>query len=568
VGRRVRANDANAREPRTIPKGLVAPTRLSGARRPASLTSYLNQVADRRVLRPLDEVAAVCSSNRPPENTAWSRRAEKREEMGAPEVRARGSGGIGYDCERAARVGKAVLGCLLEAPALWEQTRSLDASHFVLTDHQKIFSAMAYLHEHELAADFGSVLTQLGEAVEVGVLAALVEGAVPANFKSYVRCLRESARERQFWASYEQMAGASTIEDRRALLERMQKALQPSDDEHDWRGLFHTFEECQSAPPLRFAIAGFLQEAGVTLIGGLAGHGKTLLMLAMAKALLEGLPLFGHAPFAVAGTARRVLYLIPESSLGPFWTRLGIFRLQEYVRDDRLLARTLSSRQQLLLDDPRLLKAAEGADIFLDTAVRFMDGPENDVESARPFAGNLFRLLNSGARSITGAHHAPKNFDGQDHMTLENILRGSGDLGAMLSTAWGLRQVDPECNQLYVQNVKSRDFQPPAAFILEGRPHLDVTGQFKMLQEPGEAGELRSHLQRKGGRPAVPDKAEKLAQAVKLRADGVSLREIEEKIKVPKSTLAKWLFDHDASRNCPTVGQFRDKADPDGETPN
>jgi hypothetical protein len=32
----------------------------------------------------------------------------------------------------------------------------------------------------------------------------------------------------------------------------------------------------QSAPPLRFAIDGFLQEAGVTLIGGLAGHGRPL----------------------------------------------------------------------------------------------------------------------------------------------------------------------------------------------------------------------------------------------------------------------------------------------------
>jgi len=100
-----------------------------------------------------------------------------------------------------------------------------------------------------------------------------------------------------------------------------------------------------------------------------------------------------------------------------------------------LLVRTLSSRGQVCLGDPRLVKAAEGADVFVDTAVRFMDGSENDVESARTFANTLLRLLNAGARSITGAHHAPKGFEGQDHMTLENILRGSGDIGAMLSTA-------------------------------------------------------------------------------------------------------------------------------------
>jgi RecA-family ATPase len=69
----------------------------------------------------------------------------------------------------------------------------------------------------------------------------------------------------------------------------------------------------ENAPPLRFAIEGFLQEAGVTLIGGLAGHGKTLLMLAMAKALLEESPLFGCELFAVQRPAQRVLYLCAEN---------------------------------------------------------------------------------------------------------------------------------------------------------------------------------------------------------------------------------------------------------------
>ena len=159
----------------------------------------------------------------------------------------------------------------------------------------------------------------------------------------------------------------------------------------------------------------------------------------------------------------------------------------------------------------RLLKAAEGVDVFLDTAVRFMAGNENDVENARPSADKLFRLLEAGARCITGAHHAPKGFEGQDYMGLQNILRGSGDIGAM---CWGVRQIDAARNQLYVENIKPRDFQPCAPFIVEGRPRLDETGQFKMLQEPGEAEELRSYLRQKGGRPAVTDKAAKLSQAV------------------------------------------------------
>jgi AAA domain/DnaB-like helicase N terminal domain/Homeodomain-like domain len=476
----------------------------------------------------------------------------------------------GYDAERAVRLGKSVLGCLLEAPALWKEGSRLDADDFVLANQQQIFSAMAFLHEHEYAADLASVHAQLGEAFDAGDLSAVVDGAVPENFKSYVRQLRQCTRDREFRHLLEQMAEASTVEDRVAMLDRMREALQPADDGQNWRGIFHTYQEFETAPPLRFAIDGFLQESGVTLIGGLSGHGKTLLMLAMAKALLEELPLFGHELFTVPRPARRVLYLIPESSLGPFWSRLQLFRLQEHVRSDRLLVRTLSSRGQVSLGDPRLLKAVEGADVFLDTAVRFMDGSENDVEGARPFADTLFRLLNAGARSITGAHHAPKGFEGQDYMTLENILRGSGDLGAMLCTCWGVRQIDVARNQLYIQNVKPRDFQPCASFILEGRPHLDVTGQFKMIADPGEAEELRSYRRQKGGagRADTTDKDEKLSQAVELRARGRGVREIAKTVGVGKSTVDRWLFAYDASQECPTVGHFRDKAEPDGETAN
>jgi hypothetical protein len=472
-----------------------------------------------------------------------------------------------YHAERAVLLGRAVLGCLLEVPGLWKDASSLEPGHFQLSDHSKIFGAIASLNERGCSADIISVSNQLGETVDPGDLAVLLDGAVPENLESYVRQLRESWCERQFQQLGEQLAGASTAEDRGALLDAMRELIAGESAAQNWRGIFHTFEEFENAPPLRFAIEGFLQEEGVTLLGGLAGHGKTILMLAMVKALLEQSPLFGYEPFSVQRPAQRVLYLIPESSLGPFWSRIQLFRLEDNVRTDRLLVRTLSSREQVSLDDPRLLKAAEGADVFLDTAVRFMDGSENDVESARPFADTLFRLLNAGARSITGAHHAPKSFEGQEYMTLENILRGSGDLGAMLCTCWGVRQIDAARNQLYVQNVKPRDFQPCEPFILEGRPHLDKTGHFLMTHKPGEAEELRSYLRQKGGRPAKPDKDEKLAQAVALRAQGVSIRDIADKIGISKSAVDR-LFDDDVSQKRPTVGQFRDRAEPDGETPN
>lgn len=463
-----------------------------------------------------------------------------------------------------------MLGCLLESPQLWSEAADLKADDFLLADDRKIFRAIADLNKHSCAADVVSVHAQLGESVPAGAISALLDGAVPENFRSYVRILRESTRDKRFHELHANLGKAGTPEDRLAWLDLMRGVIAGEGDAQNWRGIFHTVEEFENAPPLRFAIEGFLQEAGVTLIGGLAGHGKTVIMLAMAKALLEERPLFGYEAFSIPRPAQRVLYLIPESSLGPFWSRIKLFQLREHICNDRLLVRTLSSREPVSLKDPRLLKAAEGADVFLDTAVRFMDGSENDVENARPFADTLFQLLSAGARSIIGAHHAPKGFEGQDYMTLENILRGSGDIGAMLCCAWGVRQIDAARNQLYIQNIKPRDFQPCEPFVLEGRPHLDIDGQFKMIAEPGNAGELREHLPRreKSGRPAMDAKDEKLSQAVELRGKGLGLREIAKIVRVGKSTVDRWLFDYDASQKCPTVGQFRDKAEPDGETPN
>lgn len=480
--------------------------------------------------------------------------------------------------DRVAHLEKSVMGCLMEYCSRGSATEldayiksGLATDQFSTSDHRAIFKTMVALCNEGMIPDELSLIGKLDDRL-VAQVTDFTIGAVPENLECYVRDLRKAWQDLRFSKQREELASLTNPVDQLACVDRMRETLLSRGDADNWRNIFHTREEIETAPPLRFAIDGFLQEAGVTLIGGLAGHGKTLIMLAMAKALLEESPLFGHKLFSVPRPAQRVLYLIPESSLGPFWSRLQLFGLQKHVKDDRLLVSTLSSREPVSLSDSRMLAAAEGADVFLDTAVRFMEGSENDAQDTRPFVQTLFRLLHAGARSITGAHHAPKGFEGQNFMTLENILRGSGDIGAMLSTAWGVRQVDGARTALYVQNVKPRDFQPCQPFLLEGRPHLDNTGCFLMTHRPGEAGELNDHLPRRnrGGRPAVTDNEAKVRQAVKMRREGASVREIGKIIGVPKSNIDRWLrdVDYDASQSVPVVGRFRDCAEPDGETQN
>jgi len=325
---------------------------------------------------------------------------------------------------------------------------------------------------------------------------------------------------------------------RLGLLQQMQAALIDDSGSKNWRDLFHSYDEETNAPTAKFAIDGFLQEDGITLIGGLAGHGKTLCMLAMVRALLEGGKLFHH--FAVTKKAERVLYLIPDAGLGPFAARLKTFRLEQYVREEKLFCRTLSAQGQLSLNDPRLLEAAKGADVFLDTAIRFMTGDENSAAEQRAFADNLFALQRAGARTITGAHHSPKSFGKDTYMTLENVLRGSGDIGAMLTTCWGLSQIDADATRIFVQNVKARDFLPCEPFIVQGRPCIDQTGYFELTNPPGFAGTL-SENKPQVGRPQNPESEDKKLQAQEMHASGNSYQEIANALGVPKSTVGFWL---------------------------
>lgn len=261
-------------------------------------------------------------------------------------------------------------------------------------------------------------------------------------------------------------------------------------------------------------------------------------MLAMVRALLEGGKLFHH--FAVTKKAERVIYLIPEAGLGPFAARLKTFHLEQYVREEKLFCRTLSAQGQLSLSDPRILEAAKGADVFLDTAIRFMTGDENSAAEQRAFADSLFALQRAGARTITGAHHSPKSFGKDTYMTLENVLRGSGDIGAMLATCWGLSQIDANSTRIFVQNVKARDFCPCDPFIIQGRPSIDQSGYFELPNPPGFAGAL-SDNKPQVGRPQNPGTEDKISQAQEMHANGKSYKEIADALGVPKSTVGFWV---------------------------
>jgi hypothetical protein len=432
--------------------------------------------------------------------------------------------------EDASRVERCLLCCLKENSDLFNEIEHDLAQDFLLPDHAALYLSGVELHEEGLPLD--NIEWPMRAKVDPAYIGTLFDsGAMPPLFRQYLAGVRKLARNRRKDKVLEELLDADPIR-QLELTSRLQELLTGGDGQ-DWHQLFHSMADFENAPSLEFAIDGFLQEGGTTYIAGLPGHTKTLLMLSMTRALLDGEPLFGY--FKVPRPSKRVLYLVPESTIAPFWARIKLFHLEKYVRDERLLIHTLSAKQRVLLTDSRLMAAAKDSDIFIDTVARFMDGAE-DIEDARQLADSLFGLLRAGARTITAAHHSPKGFERAEYMCLENMVRGSGDLGAAICTAWGLRQIDAVKNRVFVQNLKPRDFLPCEPFILEGRPAIDERGCFDMTEPPGFAGALSDHLTRnRGGRPQMQGRHEKQEQVLELKAGGMSEREIATKVGISAS---------------------------------
>jgi hypothetical protein len=222
--------------------------------------------------------------------------------------------------------------------------------------------------------------------------------------------------------------------------------------------LFATREELETAKPLSFFIDGFLPDDGVTAIAAPVCQRKSLIAQNMTRSLVTGLPLFGH--FKVVRRPTRVLYLVPEVTRCSLKQRLEGLGLMEYV-GRTLFCRTLNEEGKLWLTDPALRPHLPGSVVFLDTAIRFMKGNENESQDMQVFSEEIFGLLRDGAASVVMLHHSRKTGKDAGELTLDAALRGSGELGAFLTTCWAtkLNGDDEYKAPSILKNVKQRDIQ-------------------------------------------------------------------------------------------------------------
>ena len=169
-----------------------------------------------------------------------------------------------------AQTERALLSSILLDNSLWSHTDALTVDDFSSDTHRQIYGQIAVMFEEGrpvdtnlLAADLerANKLDRCGGLGYLGVLFG--EPAVAANFPAYVRRIREAARERRYNILCERLVDATETDARLEIVEQMQSLLSGRTNRQDWRTLFHTREEIENAPPLTFAIEGFLQEDGI-----------------------------------------------------------------------------------------------------------------------------------------------------------------------------------------------------------------------------------------------------------------------------------------------------------------
>lgn len=231
----------------------------------------------------------------------------------------------------------------------------------------------------------------------------------------------------------------------------------------DWREKYHSQDEIVHCPPPVFFAEGFLEVDSITAIAGPSGARKSFTLASIMRAMVTGEPLFGHFP--VTRQPERVIYLCPEMGVTTISDRFKRLGIAEHSQGKLFIA-SANTRPPVRLADLTAEELA-GALVLLDTGARFIAGDENNTENVKAFADELFGLKAKGA-SVVVVYHAGKSGRDATDLTLENMVRGSSDLGAALDCCWGTNLVEPGepfDSLARMVCVKQRNFEGKSFFL-------------------------------------------------------------------------------------------------------
>jgi hypothetical protein len=388
-------------------------------------------------------------------------------------------------------------GFMVGTPGIEEAISRLDGEDFFDSRARVIFRAFRELHQQGKPTNDLPILIEhlrkIGklEAAGLEFVSAIGDGIprIQPNLKDYIQTLRDMKILRRLMRLGERAGKPNSGDVYAEAISIAEMILSREAVSIDWQKKFHTIDQLpEGEPPM--LIDNFLPE-GVTFFGATTGQGKTWLAGSLSKALTQGGTFLG---IYKVREILPVIYLVPEMNGRSFRRRCERFG----IKGQLFRCMTISDGVPCDLSDPALLAAVRELKpvIVLDTAIRFSTGEDENSASdvSQNLAKTIFALIHAGARAVIGLHHRSKDSARSEEMTVENVLRGSGDLAAIADAVWGLQydrgdgsaaylKESKQLLRLSVRCVKGRDFRPPEDFRIQLFPFLDEISDFAVLTE-------------------------------------------------------------------------------------
>jgi KaiC/GvpD/RAD55 family RecA-like ATPase len=180
--------------------------------------------------------------------------------------------------------------------------------------------------------------------------------------------------------------------------------------------------------PVSWTLEGLVPAGQITLLTGAPGVGKSMLALALAGAVVHGLPFIGRATLGAP-----VLVLDRESPHAVFRERLDLLGVAPH--EDFHVWGMWNNPEPPHPSFAAILEfARERPLIVVDSLVCFHDGDEQSASETRRFFHVLRRLTAAGA-TVLVLHHTGKGEKTKDY-------RGSSDIAASVDAAFVLERAE------------------------------------------------------------------------------------------------------------------------------
>jgi hypothetical protein len=210
----------------------------------------------------------------------------------------------------------------------------------------------------------------------------------------------------------------------------------------------------RSEPSIEWLWDGYLEAGTVAQLHGNGGAGKSILALALARAMTGGHDFLGRRTWP-----ERVLVIDGENPTNEVHRRLsrlafaGVADRLSYWQADEAIFGDLAKAEELLCAH---VEAHRAGLVVLDSQRALWYGEENEASAVRPFLAMLRRVANATAASVLDLHHDAKH----------GGFSGSSDFNAGVDSRLHLIRAEDGSVELRHEKLRSDVEQPPLRYRL------------------------------------------------------------------------------------------------------